>query len=163
MRPEDIDIADFRKDYEFTAKYAGYTMEPAKSPGAWIAFREGDWLEGDYSFLIERSEKDNSEPLYNVDDSKYGLWVRKLKGGKPMELFAQEDFLQSLSKSVTVKVWYKDETENTITFNGFGEQVTVNLSGAGDWKIAVMNIRVSDKNPRFQLKTESQTSPHKRR
>ncbi len=161
MRPEDIDVADFREDYEFTAKYAGYTMEPAKSPGAWIAFREGDWLVGDYTFLMERTEKDSSESLYNVDDSKYGLWARMLKAGKPMELSIQDDFLQSLSENITVKVWYKDEAENKITFKGLGEQVTANLKGTGGWKIAVMNISVSDKKPLFRIETENDMIIHK--
>jgi hypothetical protein len=161
MRPEDIDMANFREDYELTAKYAGYTMKPAKSPGAWIAFREGDWLVGDYSFLMERTENDNCEPLYNVDDSKYGLWARKIKGGNPMELSIQDDFLYSLSESVTVKVWYKDEAENKITFEGLGEQATVNLKGTGGWKIAVMNISVSNKKQLFRLSTEKDMIIHK--
>lgn len=160
MRPQDIDIADYRDDYEFASKYAGYLMEPEKAPGAWIAFREGDQLTGDYTYLLERATTDKSTPLYNVDGSKYGLWARLIKAGETMELTVSGTFLQSMPSKATIKIWYKDEKENKIHLNALGQANTVNTTGHGDWKIAVVNITDPNSVSQVRVKTEKDMIVH---
>lgn len=42
---------EWRASMNFVTKYAGYQQHPSKSPGAWLALREGNRLTGNYTFL----------------------------------------------------------------------------------------------------------------
>lgn len=144
MRPEDLDRPEFKEDYVFTRKYAGYTHAPAKSPGAWIAFREGDFLKGDYSFLIERNPNDNSIPVYNIDNTKYGLWSRKYLANETCRIKIDRDFLMSLGGNpyVTIKIRYKDDNKGTMRVRAFTKFINFEKEGTGEWKLAEIPMKI---------------------
>ena len=142
MRPEDIDYADYRADYEFSGRYAGYAAHPEESPGAWIAFREGDYLKGDYTFLMERQSDDNSPPLYNVDTTRYGLWARRIDPSDHMKLVLNDDFALSLKETSNpvLTIWYKDEGYGHFEVSALGKEFRVIKEGTGNWKAVRKNI-----------------------
>jgi chitodextrinase len=146
MRPEDIDYPTFRKHYEFAAKYAGYIAAPKKTPGAWIAFREGDKLVGDYTFLMKRSSADNSSPLYNVDNAPEGLWARQISQGNSMALDLNPEFALSLANSqgVTFTITYKDVGTGDFRVNAFGQSFTHTCTGTGAWLKFTKKIDVGE-------------------
>jgi hypothetical protein len=153
MRPEDIDRAEFRTDYEFTARYAGCHHAPARSPGAWIAFREGDYLKGDYTFLMNRGS-DATVALYNLDDTRYGLWARRLRAGASTTLTMNESFTSSLvgNTGVNVRVRYKDNGNGSFTVAAFGKSFTGQKSGGGGWKVAEFTTSVSANAPQIEIR-----------
>lgn len=142
MRSGDVDYPDFRADYEFSGRYAGYAAHPEVSPGAWIAFREGDYLKGDYTFLMERHSDDNSKPLYNVDTTRYGLWARKIDPSYPMKLLLDDDFASSLRDGANhvLTIRYKDEGTGHFEINAMGQTSRFNKEGTCDWKVATKNL-----------------------
>jgi hypothetical protein len=151
MRPEDMDA--FPEDYVFTAKYAGNIAHPNITPGAWIAFREGDWLVGDYTFLMERDPADNSPALYNVDAEKQGLWARSVPTSDPMEINMNSTFASSLSGNTDVKIrlWYKDVGTGSFQIDAFGQSHSFSSGGTNDWKLAEKTVTVSNTTPDVQI------------
>lgn len=145
MRPEDMDVPEYREDYEFASKYAGYLHSPETSPGAWIAFREGDFLKGDYTFLMERNTSDNSIPLYNTDDEKYGLWSSKVGEKGSFRIKIDQDFMMSLEHTphVKVKVWYKDDNEGSLRVHAFGKMITIDKKNTGIWKTVEIPFKIT--------------------
>jgi hypothetical protein len=135
MRPEDIDEPGFREQFEFAAKYAGYAAAPRETPGAWIAFREGDNMPGDYTFFMTRAADDNSRPLYNVDDKPEGLWARQVAAGEYMELKLDSAFANSLNNNGNVKVsiTYKDAGTGGFEAEVFGKKFSHALTGTDQW------------------------------
>lgn len=153
MRPEDIDRAGCRADYEFAAQYAGAHHEPAVSPGAWIAFREGDYLVGDYTFLMQRRGPDESVPLYNVDDTRYGLWARRLPAGSNMQVVMDSTFAASLENNtdVTIRIWYSDSNTGSLVTTAFGREFVDRKADAGTWKQAEHTVDVSRADRRISI------------
>lgn len=128
---------EFTAAFEFAAKYAGYHASPKQSPGAWIAFREGDYLKGDYSFLMSRGT-DLSSERRNVgpDEQRYGAWARLLPANDSIRLTLDEDFANSLrGKPTTVRVTYLRDTTSSsrFTFNGSGVKHPVAIGNQKDW------------------------------
>ncbi len=149
MRPEDVDFAPFRSDYEFAAKYAGYIASPDSTPGAWIAFREGDYLVGDYTFLMERDPAYASQALYNVDIDRRGLWARRVPGDGTMRMTMDGDFSESLAgnRNVALKVWYRDEGTGSFSVEAFGQELRYPLLDSRTWKLAGRELIVPESNP----------------
>jgi hypothetical protein len=155
MRIEDVTTPEFRDDYEFLAKYAGYIASPGESPGAWVAFREGDFLKGDYTFLMERSLSGNSQPLYNINDSKYGLWGRKIAPGRSIKLELNKDFVNSLeNQQVTVRVRYRDDNDESFTVKAFDQQFTSQKSGKGSWNLFEKKLTANTGNQEVEISAE---------
>jgi hypothetical protein len=146
MRPEDIDYSSFREQFEFAAKYAGYSAAPRESPGAWIAFREGDNLADDYTFLMTRATGDNSKPLYNVDDAPEGLWARQIAAGESMELELDSEFANSLSniRNITLSVTYKDIGTDDFEIEAFGESFSHTSTGTDQWLTVTKHFVVNE-------------------
>ena len=146
MRPEDIDDLAFREQFEFAAKYAGYAGAPKKSPGAWIAFREGDNMLGDYTFFMKRAAGDNSRPLYNVDDAPEGLWARQIAAGESMELVPDTKFLNSLhnNNGVKLSVTYKDTGTDDFEVELFGKTFKHKRTGTDHWLTCTKEVTVDE-------------------
>jgi hypothetical protein len=144
MRPEDIDEPAFREQFEFAAKYAGYAAAPRETPGAWIAFREGDNMPGDYTFFMTRTADDNSRPLYNVDDKPEGLWARQVAAGEYMELKLDSAFANSLNnnRNVKVSITYKDAGTGGFEAEVFGKKFSHALTGTDQWLTCTKNFVV---------------------
>lgn len=146
MRPEDIDYPSFREQFEFAAKYAGYSAAPRESPGAWIAFREGDNLAGDYTFLMTRATGDNSMPLYNLDDAPEGLWARQIAAGESMKLELDSEFAISLhnNRDVNLSVTYKDTGTDDFEIEAFGKTFSHTRTGTDQWLTCAKKITVDE-------------------
>jgi hypothetical protein len=116
----------FDEAYRFAAKYAGFHDDPEHSPGAWIAFRRSETIQGsdyneqvtDYSMLATLlnpqdtigmdARKDGAAAPVAANrtvagtksigpyEQRYGAWARKLPGGKSMSLKLNPEFVESL-------------------------------------------------------------------
>jgi hypothetical protein len=146
MRPEDIDYPSFRGHFDFAAKYAGYSAAPRESPGAWIAFREGDNLAGDYTFLLTRATDDNSQPLYNVDDAPEGLWARQIAAGEAMKLDLDSAFENSLKnyRNVKISITYKDVGTGDFEIEAFGGTFSHTRTGTNQWLTFIKHFTVDE-------------------
>ncbi len=98
---DEITKKAFDEAFRFAAKYAGYHASPKKAPGTWIAFRGGEYLPGDYTYLMHRLEEDASEPVRRIgpETQPYGPWARRLPSDAKMRLSVHPAFLESLKKS----------------------------------------------------------------
>lgn len=152
-RPEDIDRSSFRSDYEFAAQYAGWQHEPGQAPGAWIAFREGDYLVGDYTYLMTHDTVGATAPLYNIDSTRYGLWARTLAAGASTTLSLDPAFSASLTNStgVRLRVRYKDTNSGGLTLTAFGKEFSVQKTNSGTWKLAEFLTDVTLPHAQIQL------------
>lgn len=154
MRPEDVNVAAYLEDYKFSKKYAGYIAAPKATPGAWIAFREGDYLVGDYTFHMERSISDNSPGIYNVDDDKYGLWARRIRTIFPMKISMDTAFSSSLENTtdVEIRLWYKDDGSGSFEVQAFGQSLRYVKTGSGLWKQSRQIITIKNSESEIEIK-----------
>jgi hypothetical protein len=152
---------EFLAAINFANKYVGFHNIPAKSPGAWVAFRENDtilaangiakekrklkYLNGDYNFLMERLP-DNSygEGVTNIgpDENRFGAWARVLPANEQMKLCLNTAFLESCkNKSVSVGVTYFDAKgkDFNIIINNISYPVT--CKGQNKWETKVIEIK----------------------
>jgi hypothetical protein len=152
---------EFTETLRFADKYAGFHDQPARSPGAWVAFRENDTilaandlsvekrklrrLTGDYSFLMERLP-DNSygKGITNIgpDEIRFGAWARMLPAKEPMKLRLNPEFLNSCKNSkISVRVTYYDAkgTDFSIVLNNVPHLVT--CEGQNKWNTRVIEIK----------------------
>jgi len=133
---------EFVKAFEFASKYAGYHASPERSPGAWVAFREGHSLKGDYSFLMRRLP-DNTKEAKNVgpDDQRYGAWARVLPKGGSMKLALNDAFAASVNgQSVTVNVVYLDREEDGFRVDAAGGRFVKKNGNTGKWQTAAFQV-----------------------
>lgn len=151
MRDEDY-IA-FNSDYDMTSKYAGYIAAPFETPGVWIAFREGDYLQGDYTFLMKRRDDDKSTALYNIDDSKYGLWARSISTGSTMCIEINDGFASSITgdKNAKIKITYRDEGIAFFSVKAFGQTFEISREGTNAWKTKTISLNIDEKNNQINI------------
>ncbi|MCX7015061.1 MAG: beta-galactosidase [Candidatus Sumerlaeota bacterium] len=150
LRPS-VKDPEFRAGFEFAAKYAGYHASPEQSPGAWAALREGDFLKGDYTFLMSRvAEKSVDTALKNTgpDDQRFGAWARAIEGDGRMVFRLDPAFAASLDgKPSKIRVVYLDEGTNPFTVawdeNGAPQTREVKKTGSGRWKDELIAIAAS--------------------
>lgn len=153
MRPEDMDDPAFLEDYRFCKKYAGMINSPESSPGAWIAFREGDYLKGDYSFLMDRNPDDKSIALYNLDTEKFGLWAIRIADQEVIRVKLNIDFLMSLENDpfVKIRIWYKDDNDAILRLHAFTKFYSHNKTNSGKWKMVEVPFKILDPFPLIDL------------
>jgi len=131
----DVTEQDFEDIFSFANKYAGWYREPSRSPGAWIAFRDIEQhyakdLEGNYEYLIELIEPENTIGLYayrpyhfpdralnpyadpitylGPKSQKEGIWAKRIDG-QPIYLDLDDTFAAGLTGSIVIRVSYFDE------------------------------------------------------
>jgi hypothetical protein len=123
---------EFKAAFDLVDRYAGYHASPATSPGAWIAFREGDYLKGDYTFLMQRVS--GGEPVKNVGpaDQRFGAWARRLRAGETMSLRVNPAFARSL-KGAEIRVIYLDEKGAPLQLAAAGVSRELRRNGTGRW------------------------------
>jgi hypothetical protein len=156
MRPEAVDFAPFRSDYEFARKYAGYIASPYYTPGAWIAFREGDFLKGDYTFLMQRDPAYPSQALYNLDNDRRGLWARKVPAGGTMRVMIDPDFIRSLAgtEKVGLIIWYRDEGTGYFEAEVSGQVFRCYLEDSRTWRRFTRELIVPEDDPEIRIVAE---------
>ncbi len=117
----------------FFNKYAGYRAHPELSPGVWIAFRGGDTMEGDYSFLMERNKAVESNAVENAGDGIYGLWARRIDSAKTLRLKINQEFVESLDPQIRIgiRIWYLDDNRSVFRIHAFGGSTLLRRPGQG--------------------------------
>ena len=127
---------EFDAAFQFAAKYAGYHASPKVAPGAWVAFREGDTLTGDYTFLMQR-ETDQTREIKNAGpgDQRFGAWARLLPRDQTMQLALHEAFAASLAtQDAELRVTYLDHGTGSFDIQAAGQTYHAQCSDSGRWK-----------------------------
>ncbi len=167
---------EFTETLNFTNKYVGLHDKPAKSPGAWVAFRENDvilasngipveqrklkFLTGDYNFLMERlADASYGQGITNIgpDEKRFGAWARVLPANKQMNLRLNKEFLESCkNKSVSVSVIFYDGKgkDFKIVINNIPYAIV--CKGQNKWVTKVIEInngmlKSNDKNAQISI------------
>lgn len=152
---------EFTETLNFTNKYVGFHDKPAKSPGAWVAFRENNVilaangisaeerklkvLTGDYNFLMERmADKSYGQGITNIgsDEKRFGAWARVLPAKEQMNLQLNQLFIESCkNKNISVSVTYYDAKgkDFNIIINNIPHLVA--CKGQNKWKTKVIDIK----------------------
>ncbi len=158
--PEGYYQKEFDAAYRFASKYVGYHDDPENSPGAWVAFRESNYVRaangipkkqrmlerfnGDYDFLMQRvDDKSYGQDVVNVgpDHQRYGAFARILPADETMQLVLNEDFAKSLQgKACAIKVTYYDKMGKAFSVKGAGERKSFTCGGEDTWKTVTLPI-----------------------
>ena len=137
---------EFRSALDFAARYAGYHASPSQAPGAWIALRGGEFLSGDYTFLMERLA-DASRPvkLVGPKDQRYGAWARELPKGEEMSFRVDPGFLAAQAgKRLVIRVVYLDEGSGKFEVAGPDRCISRSLTDSGRWLTAKWEVAAAD-------------------
>lgn len=134
------EAAQFKEEFDaafrFAAKYAGYHASPQVSPGAWVAFREGDTLTGDYTFLMQR-QPDHTREVKKMgpDEQRFGAWARLLPRDQNMQLVLDDTFAASLAtQTAELRVTYLDRGAGSFDIQAAGRTYHAQCSASGRWK-----------------------------
>ena len=142
------DDPEFRAAFEFAARYAGFHASPNQSPGAWVALRQGQFLQGDYNFLMTRlPERSGDVPLDNAgpDDQRFGRWARAIEGPGQMLFRLDPQFAASLrGNPCRIRLVYLDDGTNSLAIHwdeaGKPGARAVQKSGMGRWKELLIDV-----------------------
>lgn len=124
----------FREAFEFTSRYAGYHASPSTAPGAWVALRQGNTLQGDYTFLMKRSG--DMVPLEKQGPAaqRFGAWARSLAPGTAVRFELDPTFARSLKTTATVSVTWLDEGKGSITVECGKKTQIVRMEATARWR-----------------------------
>jgi hypothetical protein len=142
-----IDVAQFKNEFDaafrFAAKYAGYHASPQVSPGAWVAFREGEVLTGDYSFLMQRQpDRTREVKKAGPDEQRFGAWARLLPRNQMMHLVLDDAFAASLAtQTAELRVTYLDRGKASFDVQAAGQTLHEQCTDSGRWKTATWQLQ----------------------
>lgn len=127
---------EFRAAFDFAARYAGYHASPGQSPGAWVAFREGTFLKGDYTFLMERMPDDSTERrLAGPEHQRFGAWARAIPAGATMRLRPNREFARSMAGGPgCVRIVCLDSGSDSITLSLENRSWKIPRTDTGRWR-----------------------------
>ncbi|MVF12952.1 hypothetical protein FT643_12460 [Ketobacter sp. MCCC 1A13808] len=159
---------EFMAAFDFARKYAGYHARPQTSPGAWIAFREGLHLKGDYTFLakpVPASEHFKPRDLrYNPpqqlgDQSvRFGAWARSLSAGKSIDVEFDKGFIESLSGTTRkLTVTYLDRGTGVLAVKAFGKEQRIQLENTQKWIQRSIEFSQGNSDSVVNLKAKSRS------
>ncbi len=142
---------EFRAGFDFAAKYAGFHASPDVAPGAWVALREGNFLKGDYTLLMERDaakSTDHAVDKQGPDDQHYGQWARAIEANGKMYFRVNPLFAKSINgKAATLRIVYLDKGTDSFTVaydvNGTKKEETVQKKDTGRWQEAMIPLQAS--------------------
>ncbi len=140
------DVAPFKAEFDsafrFAAKYAGYHASPLASPGAWVAFREGASLAGDYTFLMQRQPDRTCEARkIGPDEQRFGAWARLLPRGQTMQLTLDDAFAASLAtQTAELRVTYLDRGTGSFDIQAAGQTFHAQCNDSGRWKTSAWEL-----------------------
>jgi hypothetical protein len=152
---------EFTETLNFANKYVGFHDKPAKSPGAWVAFRENDTilaangipaklrklkvLTGDYNFLMERlADKSYGQGITNIgpNEKRFGAWARVLPVNEQMNFRLNPVFVKNCkNKSVSIKVTYYDAKGKDFKILVNNTPHFVVCKGQNQWETKVIEIK----------------------
>ncbi|MEM9384641.1 MAG: beta-galactosidase [Pseudomonadota bacterium] len=122
---------------DFAERHLGAHLAPRESSGAWIAFRQGDFLAGDYGVLAAAQGCGVRRTGVGSADEPYGLWASRLRAGDSCEIRFDRDFLQGAASEPTVLSILArsvDENDTSIGLAGLGQRpVQLTVPGDSAW------------------------------
>jgi hypothetical protein len=142
---------EYMKSFDFVNKYAGFHAKPGQSPGAWIAFREGAFLKGDYNFLMSRVSDDTNfvgldlrnDGAWALGDQsvRYSAWARRLSAGHTVTVAMDQEFVSSMSgQNKEVTITYLDRGNGSMDVSAFGRQFSLSVGNSHKWKTTVFSV-----------------------
>jgi hypothetical protein len=142
---------EFRAAFDFANAYAGHQWDPAGSPGAWVALRQGTGrMAGNFTwFMTQLNPSTTSVPvdsnagasMIGPATQRFGRYARKITGGtstNTMSFALDPTFRTDLASSLTtLRVTYLDT--GTGSFNvSWGtdptQTVTITKTNTGSWQ-----------------------------
>jgi hypothetical protein len=164
---------EFHEAFEFAAKYAGNQVNPAKAPGAWVAFRAGDDSMPNLSFLMnEKGHLGSLEKNVGSTNQRFGAWARKIQKGEMLRLQLNADFAKSVEGTpVRIRVVYLNQNNDSfiIRWNCGGkinsQQILCQESDRGQWKETVIDVSSAEfgrtsEGGDISVSTESSSTLH---
>ena len=153
---------EYMQTFNFVNKYAGFHAKPYASPGAWIAFREGDFLKGDYTFLMSRTSGDGNfvglDTRYDgkwalgEECSRYSAWARKLLKGNTVTVELDKDFNNSLSgKKKVINVTYLDRGNGSMSISAFGRNSQLDIGNSSSWKTVTFTTEADNNSANISI------------
>ena len=137
------DEPEFDAAFQFAARYAGYHASPTVAPGAWVALREGNYLKGDYTFLMKRLPDDASTAVKNVgpDEQRYGAWARIIPTSGRASFQLDNRFAASLANTkATVRIIYLDDSDGKFSVRVGNQQMAVPMKKSERWQVAEIQV-----------------------
>jgi hypothetical protein len=132
---------EFQAAFDLVNRYAGYHASPSASPGAWAALREGSYLKGDYTFLMERVSGGAPVTSAGPADQRYGAWARRLASGEEVSFRLDAAFARSLAgRAAEVRVVYLDDAGAPLRLSFPGGGHALPRGGTGRWTVRTVPI-----------------------
>ncbi|HET7427938.1 MAG TPA: hypothetical protein VFJ66_00700 [Gaiellales bacterium] len=144
---------EFRAAFDFADRYAGHQWDPAGSPGAWVALRQGSGrMAGNFTwFMTQLDPNTTSTPLdsnagasmIGPASQRYGRYARRIAGGTAQGTmsFALDPAFRSgiVAEQTTLHVTYLDTGTGSFQVawgTGPDQSVTVTKTNTGTWQTA---------------------------
>jgi hypothetical protein len=141
---------EFRAAFDFANRYAGHQWDPAGSPGAWVALRQGSGrLAGNFTWFMTQLNPDTtSTPVdSNAGSSmigpatqRFGRYARRITGGTGQSTisFALDPTFRAdvATEQTTLRVTYLDTGTGSFDVqwgSGPDQTVTVTKTNTGTW------------------------------
>src|SRR5689334_1501383 len=142
---------EFRAAFDFANAYAGHQWDPAGSPGAWVALRQGTGrMAGNFTwFMTQLNPSTTSVPvdsnagasMIGPATQRFGRYARKITGGtttNTMGFALDPTFRTDLaSELTTLRVTYLDTGTGSFDVSwgtGPGQMVTITKTNTGSWQ-----------------------------
>jgi hypothetical protein len=142
---------EYAAAFNFADRYAGFQTgnRVSLSPGAWVALREGgEYLAGDYTFLMERVGSDKNEVLKSVGPEwqRFGAWARRVPSGGRMRFRLDKRFASAIAgEDMTIRVTYFDSRSPRFSIRtSGGDSQSLRGGATGTWKTIEMPLGLSN-------------------
>ncbi len=140
----------FSDGLAFAERYLGAHISPSASRGAWLAFRAGDFLDGDYAVLADAIGCGERHTDVGPSEQPYGLWATRLSPGDGCEIHFDDSFIASTAgqhlRLNVIAHKAPGEGASTLGLTGLGARPgQVTLAGDRDWQSLTLDITPSPK------------------
>jgi hypothetical protein len=148
---------EYRSAFGFVNRYAGSHARPGRTPGAWVALREGTGrTAGNFGWFMRQLHPGRTSVAVDSDRGRnpigparqrYGRFARRIEGGTrrdTMSFQLSRKFRRGVhGRATTLRVTYLDAGRGSFRVRwgtGAAETRTVRLGGSGTWK--QLSVRV---------------------
>jgi hypothetical protein len=107
-----------------------------------VAFREGDTLTGDYTFLMQRPPDHMRQVKKSgPDDQRFGAWARLLPRDQTLQLMLDDSFAASLAtQTAELRVTYLDRGTGSFDIQAASQTFHAQCSDSGRWKTSAWEL-----------------------
>jgi hypothetical protein len=148
---------EFRAAFDFANRYAGHQWDPAGSPGAWVALRQGGGrMAGNFTWFMTQLDPATTSTavdsnagasMIGPSTQRYGRYARRIVGGtaqSTMSFALDPAFRSSIAaEQTTLHVTYLDSGSGSFQVSwgtGAEQSVTVTKANTGTWRTAVIPV-----------------------